>query len=424
MTWSMGSLRFGRPSFRRPDLVPGASVYALMRDNTWRALRIQSAFRIVAMLALFTMNMTVFPPREHPAVVYAIMWGYGAVNLLLLLAWWDRMSPLHVAFWPMILDLTAITTVLVLSGGFPKDTSNYITLFDDLYFLVPLVAAFQLVPYVTVFASVASLSAYIGGAIAAAPAPDWVYLITHACFIAMVSTCCVLLSALQRSRVSTIAGLVRQRAVLLSQVITLEEDERRRISEVLHDGALQSVLAAKLDAEEIGEAGPGEDLTGHLTRLESALADAARQLRSSVTELHPDQVELAGLESALRALFKEGALRGGFEVEFSFRSAGPTPVDELVFRAAAEFLSNIVKHAQAQHVRVRVEADEDVVRLDVADDGRGIPPGRLAAKAKAGHIGMSSQRVRAEGMGGRFTLKAVEPHGTAVTVELPVAGVR
>ncbi|WP_158718066.1 sensor histidine kinase [Streptomyces sp. NRRL F-2664] len=390
-----------------------------MRDNAWLALRIQSAVRIGITIALFTMNMTVFPPRDHAFLIYAIMGSYAAVNLFLLLAHWNWLTPLRAALWPMLIDLAAITTVLALSGGFPSATSNYITLFDDLYFLVPIVVAFQLVPHVTALAGVASVSAYLAAAAVATAAPDWVYLVTHACFIAMVALCCVLFSALQRSRVSTIADLVQQRSVLLSQVITLEEDERRKISEVLHDGALQNILAAKLDAEEISQAGVGQATEGSLFRLQSTLADAAHQLRSSVTELHPDQVKLAGLERALHSLFEKGARRGGFELDFTCQVSGPTPVDEIIFRAAGEFLSNIVKHAEARRVQVRLIATEERVRLSVTDDGRGIAPGQLAAKAKEGHIGVSSQRVRAEGVGGRLTLESVQPHGTAAVIELP-----
>ncbi|WP_405497666.1 sensor histidine kinase [Streptomyces sp. NBC_00096] len=413
-------LRFARPVFKPTVMLPGSSVGAVMRDHAWLALRIQSAARIGVLLVVFIMNVTVFPPREHEMIAYIIEWSVAAAYLFLLLAHWDRLTPFAAAIGPVVVDVAGITTVLVLSGGFPADTSKYITLFDDLYFLVPIVAAFQLYPYVTAFAGVASVVAYLGAAIAAGPAPDWVYLISHAAFLAMVSTCCALFSGIQRSRVSTIADLVRQRSELLGQVITLEEDERRKISEVLHDGALQSVLAAKLDTEEISEARPGEDVTDALSRLESTLEDAARQLRFSVTRLHPDQVELAGLERALRSLFDEGAARGGFEVEMSFHTPGPTPVDELIFRAAGEFLSNIVKHAQADRVRVRLDITDRWARLEVVDNGRGIAPGQLAAKAAAGHIGVSSQRVRAEGMGGRFTLESVQPRGTAAVVVLPL----
>ncbi|WP_264202818.1 sensor histidine kinase [Streptomyces bambusae] len=420
MAREYGSVRFALPVFRRTDTPPDGSVGAVMRDHTWLALRIQSAARIGIVLVVFTMNMTVFPPREHATIAYVIEWSVVVVYLFLLLAQWDRLTPVVASLGPVVLDLAAITTVLMLTGGFPKDTSKYITLFDDLYFLVPIVAAFQLFPYVTAFAGAASVVAYLGAAIAAEPAPDWVYLISHASFLAMVSLCCVLFSAIQRSRVSTIADLVRQRSELLGQVISLEEDERRKISEVLHDGALQSVLAAKLDAEEISEARPGEDVREALVRLEATLEDAARQLRFSVTELHPDQVELAGLERALRSLFEEGAARGGFELDMEFRIAGPTPVDELIFRAAGEFLSNVVKHAEAGRVRVGVDVTDRTARLEVVDDGKGIAPGQLAAKAAAGHIGVSSQRVRAEGMGGRFTLENVQPRGTAAAIELPL----
>ncbi|MGP3690589.1 sensor histidine kinase [Streptomyces sp. IBSNAI002] len=414
------SIRFARPSFRRAGSLPGASVSSAMRDHAWLALRINSVVRIFITTVLFIMNITVFPPREHPLLCYTIMWCYAALNVLPLVLQWDRVTPFAAALVPVILDLVVITTVLTLSGGFPKDTSNYITLFDDLYFLVPILAAFQLYPYVTAFSGVASVAVYISAAVAAAPAPDWVYLITHAAFIAMSSLCCVIFSFFQRSRVRTIAALVQQRSVLLGQVISLEEDERRKISEVLHDGALQSVLAAKLDAEEISQAEPDEDISGHVTRLESALADAARQLRYSVTELHPDQVELAGLERALRSMFEEGSARGGFELDLACDIAGPTPIDELIFRAAGEFLSNIVKHAGAKRVVVRLDVTAARARLAVTDDGSGIAPGVLAARASEGHIGVSSQRVRVEGMGGRFSLENIEPHGTAAVIELPV----
>ncbi|MCX4781741.1 sensor histidine kinase [Streptomyces sp. NBC_01264] len=414
------SIRFVKPAFRRSVGQPWASVSSAMRDHAWLALRINSLVRVFITTALFIMNITVFPPRDHPLLCYTIMWSYAAVNVLPLVVRWDRVTPFAASLVPVILDLVVITTVLTLSGGFPKDTSNYITLFDDLYFLVPILAAFQLYPSVTAFAGVASVAVYISAAVAAAPAPDWVYLITHAVFIAMSSLCCVVFSSLQRSRVTTIAALVQQRSVLLGRVISLEEDERRKISEVLHDGALQSVLAAKLDAEEISQAEPGEDIAGHVTRLESALADAARQLRYSVTELHPDQVELAGLERALRAMFEEGAARGGFEVDLSCEVAGPTPIDELIFRAAGEFLSNTVKHAKAKHVTVRLELTALRARLEVTDDGVGIASGVLASRAAEGHIGVSSQRVRVEGMGGSFSLENVAPHGTRAVIELPV----
>lgn len=415
------SIRFTRPSLRRTDSLLGASVSAAMREHAWLALRIHSALRIFITAALFIMNVTVFPPRDNAVLCYAIMWGYAVVNLLPLVVRWDRVTPFMAAFVPVVLDLTVITTVLTLSGGFPKDTSNYITLFDDLYFLVPILAAFQLYPLVTAFAGVASVAVYIAAAVAAAPAPDWVYLGAHAAFMAMASLCCVLFTLLQRSRVTTIAELARHRSVLLGRVISLEEDERRKISEVLHDGALQSVLAAKLDAEEISQAEPDEDISSHLARLESALTDAARQLRYSVTELHPDQVELAGLERALRSMFEQGAARGGFELEFNCRTIGHTPVDELIFRAAGELLSNIVKHAAARRVVVRLDVTAERARLEVVDDGSGIAPGLLAAKAAEGHIGVSSHRVRVEGMGGRFSLENVAPHGTAAVIEVPVA---
>jgi two-component system, NarL family, sensor kinase len=88
-----------------------------------------------------------------------------------------------------------------------------------------------------------------------------------------------------------------------------------------------------------------------------------------------------------------------------------------------ELVTNVAKHAQARVVTVRVAlgAAGRELAVDVADDGRGIPPGRPSAALAAGHIGLASARERVEAEGGRFTVSSAPDAGTRVEIRLPVA---
>jgi two-component system NarL family sensor kinase len=90
-----------------------------------------------------------------------------------------------------------------------------------------------------------------------------------------------------------------------------------------------------------------------------------------------------------------------------------------VIALARELLTNAAKHAGASRVRVSVRHDEDAILLEVADDGQGIPEGRLATALREGHIGLASSVQRVEAVGGTLTVSSVEGGGTAVSVSLP-----
>ena len=100
----------------------------------------------------------------------------------------------------------------------------------------------------------------------------------------------------------TIGRLAQARSGLLAELTGLEERERRALSEHLHDGALQYVLAARFDLDDARETGD----PAAFDRLEQALAESTRLLRSTVAELHPAVLARAGLPSALRDLATRG----------------------------------------------------------------------------------------------------------------------
>jgi two-component system NarL family sensor kinase len=230
---------------------------------------------------------------------------------------------------------------------------------------------------------------------------------------------CVGLSRIQRSRVRTISGLVQARNQLLGELTDLERRERRILSESLHDGALQYVLAAHQDLEDARETGDASAFD----RLEQALRVSSQLLRSTVAELHPGVLERSGLPAALRELARSAAVRGDFTPDVEVHDWPDdlrTSVDALLHRTARELLANAVAHARARRVRVVLARAGGRARLVVADDGVGMPDDAIWRGLRHGHIGLPSHMVRVEAAGGSLVVEPARPSGTVVTVDVPL----
>ena len=234
----------------------------------------------------------------------------------------------------------------------------------------------------------------------------------HVMFLQAVAN--VLDSAVARLRAEElIAEQAAARGRLVAQALDAEDRTRREISELLHDGPLQDLLALNQELLRLPDGGE------HLDRARAGIARAIGALREIMVDLHPVAFEVAGLESALGAVAEQQARQGDFACELSIDPSAGGVRDDLVIALARELLTNAAKHAGASHVRVRVERIEDAIRLEVADDGRGIPAGRLASALREGHIGLASSIQRVEAVGGTLSLSPAPGGGTAVAVTLP-----
>jgi two-component system NarL family sensor kinase len=139
-----------------------------------------------------------------------------------------------------------------------------------------------------------------------------------------------------------------------------------------------------------------------------------------MVDLHPVVLEVAGLESALAVVADQQARQGRFDCDVRIDPAAGGLRDDLVISLARELLTNAAKHADATRVRVDVRRDPDAIVLEVADDGAGIPEGRLPDALREGHIGLASSIQRVEALGGTLTLERAPGGGTAAAVRLPV----
>jgi len=323
--------------------------------------------------------------------------------------------------WLALLVDVVVLGVLTLLTGVATPQSWTSDVFTTGFLLIPVLAATQLRVWVCTAVVVPTAVVYFLAAVATREAnvEPWTSLLLRTLVIVGVALGCVGLSRIQRSRVRTIGRLAQARSGLLAELTGLEERERRALSEHLHDGALQYVLAARFDLDDARETGD----PAAFDRLEQALAESTRLLRSTVAELHPAVLARAGLPSALRDLATAAAARGGLAVTVDaegWPTGERTEADPLLYRTAAELLNNVVKHAQAASAVVTLELADGTARLVVADDGVGMPENAAGGALRRGHIGLASHTLRIDAAGGRFTSAANPPHGTVVTVELPV----
>ena len=139
--------------------------------------------------------------------------------------------------------------------------------------------------------------------------------------------------------------------------------------------------------------------------------------------LRPQILDDLGLEAALNWLARHSAESGCYEVEVDVAVAGPIDGDisTLIFRVAQEALTNVLKHAEAKHVVVRLAQRQDQwLQFLIVDDGRGVDVDSAFAKASGGHsTGLASMRERVRLFGGRFTVVSRPGEGMQIRVLIP-----
>jgi signal transduction histidine kinase len=211
---------------------------------------------------------------------------------------------------------------------------------------------------------------------------------------------------------------------LARSVWRVQEDERRRLARELHDGIGQQLTALKhrLDALARERGGCGDASTPLCQALE--ICDSAIQETRALSRLlRPQILDDLGLDAALNWLARHSAESGGYEVEVDV--ALPRPIDgdisTLIFRIAQEALTNVLKHAEARHVVVRLaERQDQWLQFLIVDDGRGVDVDAAFAKASGGHsTGLASMRERVRLFGGRFTVVSRPGEGMQIRVLIP-----
>ena len=198
-----------------------------------------------------------------------------------------------------------------------------------------------------------------------------------------------------------------------ARIVAAGDQARRRIERDLHDGAQQRLVSLALQLRAAQAAVPPElgDLNANLDRAVAEAAGALEELREIARGIHPAVLADGGLRPALKAL----ARRSPVPVDLQVHAGGrlPEPVEVSAYYLIAEALTNAARHARATAVTVRAEADGDVLRVTVRDDGAG---GADFARG----TGLAGLKDRVEAIGGRLFLDSPPGAGTTLHAELPL----
>ena len=226
----------------------------------------------------------------------------------------------------------------------------------------------------------------------------------------------------ERRRLEKLSEVYRTEiGALAAQLITAQEEERRRVSRELHDGLCQQLASLALDVEGVAaqEAIPGAIRT-RLRALQARVIKTSEDARHIAYELHPSVLDDLGLAVSLKALCREFSKTEKIPVKFSagrLPDSIPQEVASGLYRIAQEGLQNIAKHAKAKHVAVELSLPEHGINLSVKDDGVGFDP--PAVKGKGG-LGLVSMGERARMMGGALSIESRPVHGAQIAVLVPL----
>ena len=376
-----------------------------------------------ALVLFVILTISLLPPVQGDVACYVITAAYAVFAVgFAVWAWPGGPSVARWAWLGLFVDVAVLATLTLIAG-----VSTELTWTDDVLlhglFVIPILGATQLQPVACSAVVIPTTIVFFLSSVATRGANEepWASIALRTLALAAVAAGSVALSRIQRSRVDTISGLLRDRAGLLDELVQLEDREREALAQQLHDGALQYVLAARQDLDDLRDAAD----TQSVDRIDYALTESSRLLRSKVSELHPAVLDRAGLPSALRNL-ADAAARPDRAVDVGIAGWPDdvrTSADGLLYGAARELLTNVVKHAGATSVHVSLAFDGATARLVVADDGRGIDDGDRSAALERGHLGLYTYRLRVEAAGGQLTLAPARPGGTVATVELPASTV-
>jgi two-component system NarL family sensor kinase len=401
------------------DLARIPELRALLIEHAGRGFRVQAILRGVLVIFI-TLTVVFVPPAgaSVPTLLIAAAYFAWAIATYVAVRVNDE-RVLRLNWIGLIGDVIALGLV-TLAAAVADDVSWTGDILLNGFFLLPVLAAVQLRVWVAVTAVVPTLTVFLVCSALArqVEAQPWSYVLLRVLALAGLSIGCVLLVRVQGSRVLAIGNTVSHRGALLAELLETETRERAELSEALHDGALQYILAARQDLDDL----PAETDPAVRARLTEALAEASGMLRSQVSRLTPAILDQAGLAAAVRRLADDAAERGRFEsdVDAAAWPTEPTPVDRLLFDCARELLTNVVKHAHAGSVRVILSRTTRGATLVVADDGSGMDQTRPASQLRAGHVGLATRRIRVESAGGALAVQSAPGGGTTVTVSVPL----
>jgi PAS domain S-box-containing protein len=208
---------------------------------------------------------------------------------------------------------------------------------------------------------------------------------------------------------------------LAANLLTAQEDERRRVSRDLHDQICQQLGFLAGDMRELVDSPLPEDAQRQLEALRARVVKVAEETRHIAYQLHTAIIDDLGLVASLRDLCEQFSERNpSIALKFTgevLPAVVPREASSCFYRVTQEALQNIAKHSDAKHVSVALCCQKGSVLLSLEDDGVGFDPEVVRGE---GGLGLISMRERAHLVKGKLAITSQPGHGTQLTLSIPL----
>jgi PAS domain S-box-containing protein len=210
---------------------------------------------------------------------------------------------------------------------------------------------------------------------------------------------------------------------LAAQLLTAQENERKRLAAGLHDELGHALLALKLSIRSLEKqlAPEHRAFTQEFRKMDRFIVDTIREVRRLYHDLSPGDLEDLGLTEALRYMIEEVASLQK-NVKWSVKLDNldglfQLPVQTAIYRVVQEALTNIGKHAKAKNVSIVAQREGHKISITIEDDGKGFEAAQVLEATRS--LGLLTMEERVKILGGTFTLWSQKKHGTRISFTLP-----
>jgi PAS domain S-box-containing protein len=208
------------------------------------------------------------------------------------------------------------------------------------------------------------------------------------------------------------------------RLMTMQDQERRRIARDLHDGLGQELAVAKMVLDKLFLEKTAQPQEQAWLQASAIIDRAIQEVRTMSHLLHPPLLDEVGLQSALgwyvEGLTKRSGIEMALEVDPLEFPRLASPVETAVFRIVQEALTNVFRHSGARKVSIRLAHKNDRIVVSVLDDGKGIDQKIAELRPGSVGVGIGGMRQRAKEFGGELRLTNAEP-GTLLELTIPAS---
>jgi signal transduction histidine kinase len=400
------------------------------RGDAIRLIRFAAFLWLGYIIVLALINQS-FPGPQRNSPYYYVLLGYIAI-LCLGLAYWPLVqSKLRQAFVPVIIAIITVMPVVVsqlvgrlspLGPRFENPEGSVLAIFPFLFVALLLVAwQYKWQYIILVILGIAGLNFGLVWSLTGPGTPPFmgglvVTLIQTVIFLAVGFSISYLMNRLREQQGSLEAANISlsHYASTLEQLATSRE--RNRLARELHDTLAHTLSGLSVQLETLKAYWDVDQRTARSVLDKSAemAHTGLEETRRALKALRASPLDDLGLALALSKLAEDAAQRSGLALEVPEITAIPPlspDVEQCIYRIAQEAITNVVKHAGAKKLTVKLEATGQKMILTVSDDGAGF---NTAKNGKTGQFGVAGMRERAELAGGELSIHSEPGHGTTV----------